>query len=264
MEKVTVNASISYDILIDKGIIDISGELIKSVKPNGKCAVITDDNVDKYYGERVMKSLKSSGIKAVKFVFPHGESSKNHSTLLNIYEFLAENSFTRSDYIAALGGGVVGDTAGYAAATYMRGIDFIQIPTTGISQSDSSVGGKTAVDIKAGKNLVGAFHQPRLVIADTETLSTLTPEFYADGMAEIVKHGMIKSAELFELLSTKDIKSNLVEIMKRNVSIKGRVVENDEREKGERMLLNFGAYPWFCDSDRNEHVYAYRGTPRNV
>lgn len=240
MEKVTVNASISYDILIDKGIIDISGELIKSVKPNGKCAVITDDNVDKYYGERVMKSLKSSGIKAVKFVFPHGESSKNHSTLLNIYEFLAENSFTRSDYIAALGGGVVGDTAGYAAATYMRGIDFIQIPTTGISQSDSSVGGKTAVDIKAGKNLVGAFHQPRLVIADTETLSTLTPEFYADGMAEIVKHGMIKSAELFELLSTKDIKSNLVEIMKRNVSIKGRVVENDEREKGERMLLNFG------------------------
>ena len=240
MEKVTVNASISYDILIDKGIIDISGELIKSVKPNGKCAVITDDNVDKYYGERVMKSLKSSGIKAVKFVFPHGESSKNRSTLLNIYEFLAENSFTRSDYIAALGGGVVGDTAGYAAATYMRGIDFIQIPTTGISQSDSSVGGKTAVDIKAGKNLVGAFHQPRLVIADTETLSTLTPEFYADGMAEIVKHGMIKSAELFELLSTKDIKSNLVEIMKRNVSIKGRVVENDEREKGERMLLNFG------------------------
>lgn len=240
MEKVTVNASISYDILIDKGIIDISGELIKSVKPNGKCAVITDDNVDKYYGERVMKSLKGSGIKAVKFVFPHGESSKNHSTLLNIYEFLAENSFTRSDYIAALGGGVVGDTAGYAAATYMRGIDFIQIPTTGISQSDSSVGGKTAVDIKAGKNLVGAFHQPRLVIADTETLSTLTPEFYADGMAEIVKHGMIKSAELFELLSTKDIKSNLVEIMKRNVSIKGRVVENDEREKGERMLLNFG------------------------
>ena len=240
MEKVTVNASISYDILIDKGIIDKCGELIKGIKPKGKCAVITDDNVDRFYGERVMKSLNGAGIEAAKFVFPHGEASKNHSTLLAIYDFLAEHGFTRSDYIAALGGGVVGDTAGYAAATYMRGIDFVQIPTTVVAQSDSSVGGKTAVDIKAGKNLVGAFHQPRLVIADTDTLSTLTPEFFADGMAEVVKHGMIKSAELFDLLSTRDIKENLVDIMKRNVTIKGQVVENDEREKGERMLLNFG------------------------
>ena len=240
MEKVTVNASTSYDILIDKGIIDKCGELIKAVEPKGKCAVITDDNVDNFYGERVVRSLNSAGIEAAKFVFPHGEASKNHSTLLKIYDFLAEHGFTRSDYIAALGGGVVGDTAGYAAATYMRGIDFVQIPTTVVSQADSSVGGKTAVDIKAGKNLVGLFHQPQLVIADTETLSTLTPEFFADGMAEVVKHGMIKSAELFELLSTQDIKANLVDIMKRNVSIKGQVVENDEREKGERMLLNFG------------------------
>ena len=240
MEKVTVNASTSYDILIDKGIIDKCGELIKGIKPKGKCAVITDDNVDRFYGERVMKSLKSADIEAVKFVFPHGEASKNHSTLLNIYDFLAERGFTRSDYIAALGGGVVGDTAGFAAATYMRGIDFVQIPTTVVAQSDSSVGGKTAVDIKAGKNLVGAFHQPRLVIADTDTLSTLTPEFFADGMAEVIKHGMIKSAELFDLLSARDIKENLVDIMKRNVTIKGQVVENDEREKGERMLLNFG------------------------
>ena len=240
MEKVTVNASVRYDILIDKCILDNAGKFIKEIKPKGKCAVITDDNVDKYYGERVMKSLKNAGIEAVKFVFPHGEFSKNHSTLLNIYDFLADNGFTRSDYIAALGGGVVGDTAGYAAATYMRGIDFVQIPTTVVSQSDSSVGGKTAVDIRAGKNLVGAFHQPRLVICDTGTLSTLTPEFFADGMAEVIKHGMIKSAELFELLSTKDIKENLVDIMKRNVTIKGKVVENDEREKGERMLLNFG------------------------
>lgn len=240
MEKVTVKVREGYDILIDKGILDRCGELIKAVKPTGKCAVITDDNVDSFYGARVMKSLEAAGIEAAKYVFPHGEASKNHSTLLGIYDFLAEKGFTRSDYIAALGGGVVGDTAGYAAATYMRGIDFVQIPTTGISQSDSSVGGKTAVDIAGGKNLVGAFHQPRLVICDTDTLSTLTPEFFADGMAEIVKHGMIKSAELFEILSNGDIKDNLVEIMKRNVSIKGKVVENDEREKGERMLLNFG------------------------
>lgn len=240
MEKITVNASISYDILIDKGIIDNCGKHIREIMPKGKCAVITDDNVDKLYGERVMKSLRSAGIEAAKFAFPHGEASKNHTTLLKIYDFLAGNGFTRSDHIVALGGGVVGDTAGYAAATYMRGIDFVQIPTTVLSQADSSVGGKTAVNIKAGKNLVGLFHQPRLVIADTETLFTLTPEFFADGMAEVIKHGMIKSAEFFDLLLTRDIKENLVDIMKRNVTIKGQVVENDEREKGERMLLNFG------------------------
>ncbi len=240
MERVLVKASISYEILIDKGILDRTGEFIRTVKNSGKAAIITDDNVDKYYGERVMKSLESAGFSSKKYVFPHGEASKNHTTLLGIYDFLAENGYTRSDFIVALGGGVVGDTAGFAAATYMRGIDFVQIPTTGISQSDSSVGGKTAVDIGGGKNLVGAFHQPRLVICDTDTLNTLTPEFFSDGMAEIVKHGMIKSVELFDILSTKDIKENLVDIMKRNVTIKGQVVENDEREKGERMLLNFG------------------------
>ncbi len=240
MEKVTINASTVYDIIIGEGILDNAGDMMRSVKSSGKCAVITDDNVDGLYGECLMKSLSDAGIEAVKFAFPHGEASKNHSTLLSIYDFLAEHGFTRSDFIAALGGGVVGDTAGYAAGTYMRGIDFIQIPTTVVSQSDSSVGGKTAVNIASGKNLVGLFHQPRLVIADTKTLSTLTPEFFADGMAEVVKHGMIRSKELFEILSTRDIRSNLVDIMKRNVTIKGRVVELDEREKGERMLLNFG------------------------
>lgn len=240
MEKVTVKASTSYEILIDSGILDNTGEYIRNIKKSGKAAVITDDNVDKYYGERVMKSLDATGFSPKKYVFPHGEASKNHATLLGIYDFLAENGYNRSDFIVALGGGVVGDTAGFAAATFMRGIDFIQIPTTVVSQADSSVGGKTAVDIGGGKNLVGAFHQPRLVICDTDTLNTLTPEFFSDGMAEVVKHGMIKSAELFDILSTKDIKANIVDIMKRNVTIKGQVVENDEREKGERMLLNFG------------------------
>ncbi len=240
MEKITVNASTSYDILIDKDIIDISGELISKVIKKGKALVVTDDNVDRFYGKQVMHSLIDAGIEAMKFVFPHGEASKNHSTLLSIYEYMALNGYTRSDFIVALGGGVIGDTAGYAAATYMRGIDFIQIPTTVVSQADSSVGGKTAVDINGGKNLVGAFHQPRLVICDTNTLDTLTPEFFSDGMAEVIKHGMIKSRELFNILSDKDIKENIVDIMKRNVSIKGQVVENDEREKGERMLLNFG------------------------
>ena len=241
MEKVVVNASTSYEILLDKGLLDKAGELISRVmKPKAKACVVTDDNVDKYYGERLMKSLGEAGIEAKKFVFPHGEASKNHTTLLGIYDFMAENGYTRSDFIVALGGGVVGDTAGYAAATYMRGIEFVQIPTTVVSQADSSVGGKTAVNINSGKNLVGAFHQPKLVICDTDTLKTLTPEFFADGMAEVIKHGMIKSPELFEILSNGDIDENIVDIMRRNVTIKGQVVENDEREKGERMLLNFG------------------------
>ncbi len=240
MEKVTINASKKYNILIDRGILDKCGEYIASLGLNGKAAVITDDNVNLHYGERVVKSLQNAGISTKKYVFTHGENSKNHTTLLNIYEFLAENGYTRSDFIVALGGGVVGDTAGFAAATYMRGIDFIQIPTTVIAQSDSSVGGKTAVDIPAGKNLVGAFHQPSLVICDTDTLNTLTPEFFSDGMAEVIKHGMIKSRELFDILSTRDIKENMTDIIRRNAAIKGHVIEVDEREKGERMLLNFG------------------------
>ncbi len=240
MEKVRINTSRAYDVLIDSGLLDKAGELIAPLAASKRACVITDDNVDRIYGERIVSSLNGAGITAEKFVFPHGETSKNHSTLLKIYDFLAEKGFTRSDIIVALGGGVGGDTAGFAAASYMRGIDFVQIPTTVVSQADSSVGGKTAVDIPAGKNLVGAFHQPRLVICDTDTLNTLTPEFFSDGMAEVIKHGMIKSAELFDILSAEDIKKNIVDIMKRNVTIKGNVVENDEREKGERMLLNFG------------------------
>lgn len=240
MEKVRISAGRGYDVYIDSGLLDKSGELISSVVKAKRACVITDDNVDRYYGERTVAALNAAGISAEKFVFPHGEASKSHATLLKIYDFLAEKGFTRSDFIVALGGGVVGDTAGFAAATYMRGIDFVQIPTTVLSQADSSVGGKTAVDIPAGKNLVGAFYQPRLVVCDTDTTNTLTPEFFSDGMAEVVKHGMIKSRELFDILSEKDIKENLVDIMKRNVTIKGKVVDNDEREKGERMLLNFG------------------------
>lgn len=240
MEKVRINAGCGYDVLIDSGLLDKAGELIAAVVKAKRACILTDDNVDRFYGERVANSLNAAGISTEKFVFPHGEASKNHATLLKIYDFLAEKGFTRSDFIVALGGGVVGDTAGFAAATYMRGIDFVQIPTTVVSQADSSVGGKTAVDITAGKNLVGAFYQPKLVVCDTDTLNTLTPEFFSDGMAEVVKHGMIKSRELFDILSEKDIKANIVDIMKRNVTIKGKVVENDEREKGERMLLNFG------------------------
>ncbi len=240
MEKVTINASRSYDVLIEKGLLEKAGDLITKTITARHVCVVTDDNVDKFYGERFLDTLKKSGFSAEKFVFPHGETSKCHATLLKLYDFLADHAFTRSDCIIALGGGVVGDTAGFAAATYMRGIGFVQVPTTVLAQVDSSVGGKTAVDIAGGKNLVGAFYQPQLVICDTDTLNTLTPEFFSDGMAEVIKHGMIKSAELFDILSQGDIKANIVDIIRRNVEIKARVVENDEREKGERMLLNFG------------------------
>lgn len=240
MDKVSVKASKCYDILIDNGLLDSCGELIAAAVQSRRAAIVTDDNVDGYYGERAVKAMEKAGFSVVKFVFPHGEASKSHTVLLKLYDFLAENGFTRSDFLVALGGGVVGDLTGFAAATYMRGIEFVQIPTTVLSQVDSSVGGKTAVDISGGKNLVGAFYQPSLVICDIDTLDTLTPEFFADGMAEVVKYGMIKSAELFDILATGDIKANMADIIKRCVSIKAQVVANDEFDRGERALLNFG------------------------
>ena len=240
MQKVHVNASRSYDIFIGGGLLDKSGEYISAAIKARHVCVVTDDNVDPLYSERLMKSLAESGFSAEKYVFPHGEASKCHATLLGLYDFLAEKGFTRSDALIALGGGVVGDLTGFAAATYMRGIGFVQIPTTVLAQTDSSVGGKTAVDIAGGKNLVGAFYQPQLVLCDIDTLGSLTPEFFADGMAEVVKYGMIKSRELFDILVEKDVRDNLEDIITRCVSIKAQVVENDEREKGERMLLNFG------------------------
>lgn len=240
MEKVTIKASKSYEILIDRGLLDNCGKLIRTTVASRRFCIITDDIVDKLYADKVAAALSAEGFTVLKYVFPNGEHSKSHDTLLKIYDFLAENGFTRSDCLIALGGGVVGDMTGFAAATYMRGIGFIQIATTLLAQTDSSVGGKTAVNINGGKNLVGAFYQPDLVICDIDTLDTLSPEIFACGMAEVIKYGMIKSAELFDILSTKDIKENITDIVKRCVSIKAKVVENDEREKGERMLLNFG------------------------
>lgn len=240
MQKVHVNASRSYDILIGSGLLDKAGEYISAAITSRHVCVVTDDTVDALYSARMMSTLAKNGFSAVKLVFPHGEASKCHKTLIQLYDFLADNGFTRSDALIALGGGVTGDLTGFAAASYMRGIGFVQVPTTVLAQTDSSVGGKTAVDIAGGKNLVGAFYQPQLVLCDTDTLDTLTPEFFADGMAEVVKYGMIKSRELFDILSEKDIRGNLEDIITRCVSIKAQVVENDEREKGERMLLNFG------------------------
>ena len=155
-------------------------------------------------------------------------------------EFMAENALTRNDLVVALGGGVCGDMAGFAASIYLRGIEFAQIPTSLLAQVDSSVGGKTAVDLPQGKNLCGAFHQPCIVLIDPDTLNTLTPEYFSDGMAEAIKMGCIKSSSLFEKIENEDAKEIIDDIIFECVSLKATVVENDEKEKGERALLNFG------------------------
>lgn len=240
MITVNINASKNYDILIGKGLLDRCGELISQVEKSKKCAIVTDDIVDGLYGRKTVENLERSGFTVSKFVIPHGEASKSHEQLISIYNFLTERDITRTDFLIAFGGGVVGDLTGFCAATYLRGIDYIQIPTTLLAQVDSSVGGKTAVNIEAGKNLVGAFKQPAMVIADTNTLSTLSDEIFADGMGEVVKYGMIRSKSLFEKLSQGNPHSFLDEIIAECVEIKRDVVQNDEFDTGERMILNFG------------------------
>ena len=243
MKKISVKTSSPYDVLIERGSLTRAGELISAVTSSKKCVIVTDDIVSPLYAEVLSSSLEKSGINSSVFVFLNGEHSKNLDTLGRIFDFLCEQKLTRSDFLIALGGGVVGDITGFAAASYLRGIDFVQIPTTLLAQVDSSVGGKTAVDIPGGKNLVGAFKQPSLVICDSDTLKTLPDETLADGMAECIKYGMIKDAELFGKINAHDL-SDIDQIMDEMVftciDIKRQVVENDEFDRGERMLLNFG------------------------
>lgn len=240
MKKITVNANTSYDIIIGSGLLEKAGELISGVLRSKKCTVVTDGTVDALYGDKTVTALEKSGFKASKFVVPAGEASKSHERLIALYGFLCENDITRTDFLVALGGGVVGDLTGFCAATYLRGVDYVQIPTTLLAQVDSSVGGKTAVNIEAGKNLVGAFKQPSLVITDTEVLSTLSDELFADGMGEVIKYGMIRSKSLFDRLMSGNPKTDLEDIIAECVSIKRDVVQNDEFDTGERMTLNFG------------------------
>ena len=240
MRTVRVKASTEYDVLIGRGLLDETGERLKAVACPKKTAVITDDRVNSLYSERVVKSLEASGFEVIKYVFKNGEASKNPQVLFDILEFLAENQVTRSDMVVALGGGVTGDMAGFAAAVYLRGIDFIQIPTTFLAAIDSSVGGKTGVDLKAGKNLAGAFLQPHLVICDYETMDTLSEEFFADGVAEGIKYGVLASEALFEKFAEKKAKDELEDIIYECVSIKRDVVFEDELDKGKRQLLNLG------------------------
>lgn len=219
---------------------NLGQEVLKHVK--GKNTVIvTDKNVEKFYLNKCKKSLEDAGFNTEVFVVNPGEESKSIETYINLINFLAEIPLTRTDFLVALGGGVVGDLTGFAAATYLRGIDVVQVPTTVLAAVDSSVGGKTAVNLEAGKNLLGAFHQPVLVYSDTDTFNTLPKEIYRDGMAEVIKYGMIEDAEFFEFLKDKKrTEENISDVVKKCVDIKRKFVEEDEFDTGVRQLLNFG------------------------
>lgn len=239
MTTVKVNASNAYDIIIGTGLLDRCGELCAEVVKPCKVCVVSDDTVASLYLERVQRSLESVGYTAISFIFPHGEASKNMQTLSELLELLAENRLTRTDCLIALGGGVVGDLCGFAAAVYLRGIKFIQMPTTLLAAVDSSVGGKTAVDLEAGKNLAGAFHQPSLVICDYSTLDTLPEKIFSDGCAEVIKYGVINDRAFFVRLEN-GIKNQIEYVISECVKNKRDVVEKDEFETGERKLLNLG------------------------
>lgn len=240
MKRLTVKVTDSYDILIERGLIDSSGELIKNALPAKKVTLVSDTNVYKLYGNRVRNSLEAVGYEVYTYIFEAGEASKKTATVVDMVEFMADKGLTRNDGVVALGGGVCGDMAGFAAAIYLRGVKFVQIPTSLLAQVDSSVGGKTAVDLPQGKNLCGVFHQPSLVIIDPDVLDTLDDHYFSDGMGEVIKYGCIKSLSLFERLENENPKDFIEDLIYECVDIKRQVVENDEKEHGERALLNFG------------------------
>ncbi len=240
MEKVKVSASKEYTVNIGTGFLSSIGEKLKEIKQLCRVVLVSDDTVFSFYGEMVKKSLADSGYSVCEYVFPHGEESKSFENYEKILEFCAENSITRTDLFVALGGGVTGDLTGFVASTYLRGVDFVQIPTTVLAMVDSSVGGKTAINLKSGKNLCGAFYQPIAVFADCETLNTLPDETFNEGCAEIIKYGMICDEDFLKFLQNNSIRENIEYVIKRCVEIKRDIVNRDEFEKGERKLLNFG------------------------
>ncbi|MGI5895719.1 MAG: 3-dehydroquinate synthase [Oscillospiraceae bacterium] len=240
MNEIVVNASTRYSIYTGYDLLQNTGNLVQKATKAKQIALVSDDTVAPLYARTVTDSLQAAGYTVVCYVIPHGEASKSLHQLGELYEFLCAHKITRKDALVALGGGVVGDLTGFCAATYMRGIDYIQIPTTFLAQIDSSVGGKTAVNIEGGKNLVGSFKQPNLVICDIGTLSTLSKEHFADGVAEAIKYGMIKDSSIFETIEDGALSEHLETVIRRCIEIKKEVVERDEFDTGERMLLNFG------------------------
>ena len=240
MKIITVNASRNYEVKIGAGLLPTLGAEAASVCKAGTAAIVSDSNVWPLYGETAKESLEQAGFRVVSYVFPAGEQSKSGSTYLSLLNYLAENHVTRSDCVIALGGGVVGDMAGFAAATFLRGVAYIQVPTTLLAAVDSSVGGKTAIDLDAGKNLAGAFYQPRLVLCDTDTLQTLPEDIFRDGCAEVIKYGVLYDPELFSHLEEKGLSFDREAVIARCVELKRDVVAEDEFDTGARQRLNLG------------------------
>src|SRR2546429_2699563 len=236
----------SYTISIDNHLLERLGQECKRLYLGHRCAVITDRNVAPRYGEAAVQSLGASGFEPILITVPGGETAKSLKVVASCYDQLADRRLERKSFVVALGGGVVGDLAGFVAATYLRGIDFVQVPTTLLAQVDSSVGGKVGVNLKAGKNLVGAFYQPRFVLCDLETLETLPVREYRAGLAEVIKYGIIHDVELFRRLEQAMPKllqrepDTLASVVARCCQIKAGVVGQDETESGLRAILNFG------------------------
>ena len=240
MKTVTVSASGTYQVRIGSGLLQTLPEALGQICKAKIIAIISDSNVWPLYGPQLASSMTNAGYQVVNFVFPAGEERKTAGTYLEIVNFLAENRLTRSDALIALGGGVVGDITGFAAATYLRGIAYIQVPTTLLAAVDSSVGGKTAVNFGGVKNIIGAFYQPKAVLIDPETLKTLSERHFSNGLAEAVKMSLTFDKELFGLFENCDARENIETIIEHSIRTKAAVVEKDEKESGLRKVLNFG------------------------
>ena len=235
-----VNTDPAYDVSVGSGLLGQCGARLAEVLGKCRIAVIADSTVAPLYLNTVTESLRAAGFDVGTCIYPAGEEHKNLATLSDILETLAEQQLTRTDCVAALGGGVCGDMSGFAAGCYLRGIRYVQLPTTLLSAVDSSVGGKTAIDLKAGKNLAGVFLQPAAVLCDTDCLATLSPHTFADGAAEAIKTGVLCSRELFNDIANGALRQNPQEIISRCIAFKGRVVEEDPLDNGIRRTLNLG------------------------
>lgn len=246
MDKLRVNLGVnSYDICFSSSF-DMLADELEVIKAPKKLLIVTDTNVEKLYANEVKDLLNNRGYDSEIYAFPAGEENKNMHSILGICNACINHGLDRKSMIIALGGGVVGDMAGFAASIYMRGIQFVQIPTTLLSQSDSSVGGKTGIDFKDSKNILGAFHQPKLVYINVNTLKTLPQEQFVSGMGEVIKHGIIRNEDFYKFLKAnvdyvKSLDNEvLIKMAKTNCAIKANVVEQDEKENSLRVILNFG------------------------
>jgi len=252
MRKITIKTENAYDVIIGSGLLENVGEHLQGVLKCDKLCIVSDETVYGIYGKKLFAALENASYKVCIFTFPAGEDSKNMNTVSELLELMAKEQLTRSDAIIALGGGVTGDLAGFAAACYLRGISFVQIPTTLLAAVDSSVGGKTGVNLSHGKNLAGAFWQPSLVLCDIRLFSSLPEVILLDGVAEIIKYGVIADEELFDFMLANDFRTiiedikniedadKIENIIERCVKIKADIVIEDERDTGKRQLLNFG------------------------